>query len=191
MSQLKLNMSSVSRCSESTDTTKTAILNIITGFEISSGKRVEAQRIKAMTESLIASDWTSIWYEPALKHCTEGAPARFGNITLADFRPNKEQMAEVGFDLNAALEARYRQGKKDGFNEGHSAAWAEFRRDRADLARLPVSDLAYRTKLIEGREKAFEQDMAELALLRIEVNTLKRRHLGRLLDEAGQQASTV
>lgn len=99
--------------SERTRARATAVLRIITRYEVMSGTEVAKERKDAFLYELQLARFSHAESLAAEQWIMRGK-TRYGTLVLADFFPDSEQLASVGFSVKQVEEDAYKRGYNDG-----------------------------------------------------------------------------
>ena len=116
------------------------VTEVLSAWEMASGAQFDVKRIPLFVSELDLGGFTYAQGLAARAWILRGRPARFGQVTLADFFPTREMLDEIGYDPRTADQVKKAHddavrsaGYAQGFEAGIMHEHAELQKWRRDI----------------------------------------------------------
>lgn len=121
-------------------------MQLFARFEAASGKRIDEEgkttRKDALINELMLRRYSEREAQIAQEWILLGKPVRFGSLTLADFYPSPEDLASVGYGIEAIVASAERRAESKGYAMGYADAREKVqpRQKSTEPVLIPLAD---------------------------------------------------
>jgi|GEM_PF-2777331 len=95
-------------------------------YQAAAGVEIPTTRLVIIATLLDQENFSSHQMSVSEQWIMKGRPCKYGKITLADFFPTSDDLAEIQYDISGMMKSAEQKGYKNGYADGQSDARRDF-----------------------------------------------------------------